>query len=115
MGYGYQADQAMAIALGSPGGVVPVADMPKVAAGLAVDIAARGGHLSTGIFGTKALLPALSSTGHGGVAMHGTLGFEHTTVICFEEWYCQVRMMGHPINFPSSNLTILRSTSLFWD
>jgi len=63
MGYGYQADQAMALALGAPGGVLPAADYAAVAAELASDVASRGGHLNTGIFGTKVLLPALSSTG----------------------------------------------------
>lgn len=69
MGYGYQADQALALALGSPGGVVPPADVAAVAAGLAADVARRGGHLNTGVFGTKALLPALSSAGYGDAAL----------------------------------------------
>ena len=63
MGYGYQTDQAMALALGSPAGVLPPGDIEAVAAELAADVASRGGHLNTGIFGTKLLLPALSSTG----------------------------------------------------
>ena len=63
MGYGYQTDQAMALALGSPGGVLPPGDRVAVAAALAADVVKRGGHLNTGIFGTKVLLPALSSTG----------------------------------------------------
>ena len=63
LGYGYQTDQAMALALGSPGGVLPPGDRAALAAELAADVARRGGHLNTGIFGTKVLLPALSSTG----------------------------------------------------
>jgi hypothetical protein len=71
MGYGYQTDQAMALALGDgPGGVLPSAgDFAAVAAGLAADVGRQTGHLDTGIFGTKVLLPALSSTGHGETAM----------------------------------------------
>ena len=69
MGYGYQTDQAMALALGASGGVLPPGDFDKVAAGLASDVANQSGHLDTGIFGTKVLLPALSSTGYGDAAM----------------------------------------------
>ena len=39
-----------------------------MAADLANDVISRGRHLNTGIFGTKVLLPALSSTGHGDLA-----------------------------------------------
>lgn len=69
MGYGYQTDQAMALALGASGGVLPPGDFDTVAAGLALDVANQSGHLDTGIFGTKVLLPALSSTGYGDAAM----------------------------------------------
>jgi hypothetical protein len=96
MGYGYQADQALALALGSAGGVVPKADYAVVADGLAADVAANGGHLSTGIFGTKVLLPALSSTGHGDTAMEvltqtsspswGAWIVEHNATTLFEMW-----------------------------
>ena len=64
MGYGYQTDQVLALALGGPGGVVPPDEVAAVAAALAGDVASRGGHLNTGIFGTKVLLPALSSNGY---------------------------------------------------
>jgi hypothetical protein len=69
MGYGFQTDQALALALGAPGGVVPPDDVPAVASSLARDVASRGNHLSTGIFGTKVLLPALSSNGYADAAI----------------------------------------------
>jgi alpha-L-rhamnosidase len=97
MGYGYQADQAMALALGSSGGVLPSeGDFAAVAAGLAADVDRQGGHLSTGIFGTKVLLPALSSTGYGDAAMGvltqttapgwGAWVTEHDATTLFEMW-----------------------------
>jgi alpha-L-rhamnosidase len=96
MGYGYQADQAMALALGAAGGVLPPGDFATVAAGLASDVAKQSGHLDTGIFGTKVLLPALSSTGYGDAAMGiltqttspswGAWIMEHNATTLFEMW-----------------------------
>jgi alpha-L-rhamnosidase len=96
MGYGYQADQAMALALGSTGGVLPTGDFATVAAGLASDVAKQSYHLDTGIFGTKILLPALSSTGYGDAAIGvltqttapswGAWVMEHNATTMFEMW-----------------------------
>jgi alpha-L-rhamnosidase len=45
LGYGYQTDQALALALGSPGGVLPRADVDSVVAALVTDVDRHGGHL----------------------------------------------------------------------
>jgi alpha-L-rhamnosidase len=96
MGYGYQADQAMAIALGPTDGVLPAGDFTMVAAGLAADVAKQDGHLDTGMFGTKLLLPALSSAGYGDAAIGvltqttapswGAWIMEHSATTLFEMW-----------------------------
>jgi len=80
------ADQAMGLALGSPGGVLPAGDVAAVAAGLAADVAQQGGHLDTGMFGTKILLPTLSSTGFGDTAI-GVL--TQTTAPSWGAWITQ--------------------------
>jgi alpha-L-rhamnosidase len=51
-----------AIALGL--GLVPAAHRTAVGDNLALDMSARGDHLSTGIMGTRFLFEALASTGH---------------------------------------------------
>lgn len=70
MGYGYQTDLALGLALGpTPGGIIPYHDLKSVALRLQESVVAHDKHLSTGMFGTKVLLPALSSTGYGDIAM----------------------------------------------
>jgi len=66
---GSQGAQAMglALALGSPGAQANLT--AAAGAQLVADIAARGGHLSTGTLGSRWLLQALSLAGHGDVAV----------------------------------------------
>ncbi|MFF0271374.1 family 78 glycoside hydrolase catalytic domain [Kribbella sp. NPDC004536] len=49
-------------------GIVPEDLAPKVAAGLAADVRARGFHLNTGCLGVGVLLPVLTKYGYGDVA-----------------------------------------------
>jgi hypothetical protein len=57
----------VSLALGSPGAQANLT--AAAGAQLAADIAARGGHLSTGTLGTRWLLQALSLAGRGDVAV----------------------------------------------
>jgi alpha-L-rhamnosidase len=50
-------------------GLVPPELRQRVADQLAADVVAKGNHLSTGMMGTKELLPVLSSTGHADLAL----------------------------------------------
>ena len=66
---GSQGAQAMGIAF-ALGPAASLANMTRTAgAALAANVAARGGHLSTGTLGSRWLLQALSLSGHGDVAV----------------------------------------------
>jgi len=76
----YRRDQASVVGEGDDGyrqthhvlavvfGLIPRRDRARVVAGLADDIARRGGRLNTGLLGTKYLLPVLTDNGQADTA-----------------------------------------------
>jgi hypothetical protein len=75
VGEGYQTDMAMALFLGLvPDGATRTA----VELALLHDVRTRNGHLSTGMVGTKYLLPALSSIGQEGLEVAYGLATQDT-------------------------------------
>jgi alpha-L-rhamnosidase len=49
-------------------GLAPAGDRDTIAAGLAADVVAQGNHLTTGVNGSKYILPMLTEAGYGDVA-----------------------------------------------
>ena len=95
-----QTDNALALDFG----LAPADDREAIAAGLAADVEAHGGHLNTGILGTAVLLDVLTDAGHGELAYEvagqrtypswGHL-FENGADTLWESWSLDARSRNH--------------------
>lgn len=84
--------------------LVPAPVVPAVVDSLVADIQSRGGHLNTGVLGSKYLLPVLTRHGHGALALEVAtqtsfpswgLWIESGSTTLWEHWKPESRSRSH--------------------
>jgi hypothetical protein len=84
--------------------LVPPSAKEQVAASIVADVKAKGGHLNTGVLGTKYLLPVLTENGYGDIALqlaeqttYPSWGYmiDQGATSMWEHWSTAARSYGH--------------------